>query len=53
MQKAGTEVAHPAEDIFAHTLLFKTDLEVPDWSQVSFQNLPVFFSTNGVICFSP
>lgn len=43
MQKAGTEEAHLVEDIFAHVLLFKIDLEVPGWSQVPFQNLPGFF----------
>lgn len=43
MQKAGIEVAHLVEDILAHILLFKTDLEVPGWSQVPFQNLPGFF----------
>lgn len=37
MQKAGTEVTHLAEDVFAHILLFKTDFEVPSWSQVPFQ----------------
>lgn len=36
-------MAHLVEDIFAHILRFKTDLEVTGWSQVPFQNLPVFF----------